>query len=257
MESELNTNNTIANLSKGAMAAFAIALLLSIYFLFTLPADLKFRGNVQHTELITPVLVRLYIVLSITVGLAILAIYSEMKKVKLAIVYKEKTNAQKEAEEKLQSESSNLENLDVTAMVSSKPSETLSNALKAIAKRIEAVAGACYICKEENGTRFAELVNGFALPLSDSDVIRFNFGDGMVGQVAKSGTSIYIDDIPESYFQVSSGLGHALPKYIAVLPLKKDGEVKGVIEIATFKSINNQLRPIIEKFASEIGGSLS
>ena len=256
MESELNSNTILTTLSKGVIAAFAISLLLSTYFLFTLPGDLEFKGNIQHIELVTPVLVRLYIVLTITVGLAILAIYSEMKKIKVAIVYKEKTNAQKEADEKSQSES-NLENLDASKVISTKPTETLANALTSLSNRLEGVAGACYICKEENGTRFAELVSGFALPLSDSDVIRFNFGDGMVGQVAKGGTAIYIDDIPENYFQVSSGLGHALPKYIAVLPLKKGGDVKGVIEIATFKNINNQVRPIIEKFTSEIGGSLS
>ena len=255
MES-LQSGKTWTTLSKGILAAFAVSLLLSIYFLFTLPIDLKYKGNLQHIELITPVLVKLYVVLTITAGLAILAIYTEIKKIKVAIIYKEKTSAQVE-EERMQSESSTVENLDAKTIISGNPAETLTKALHTLSKRLDGVAGACYICKEENGIRFAELINGFALPLSESDVIRFNYGDGMVGQVAKSGTAIYVDDIPEGYLQVFSGLGQASPKYILVIPMKKKNEVKGVIEIATFKNVSNQAKQVAEKFALEIGESLS
>jgi methyl-accepting chemotaxis protein len=256
MDSVQNSNNTLNNLSKGILIAFAIFLLISIYLLFTLPSDLRYKGDLQHLDLITPVLVKLYILLAITAGLAIVAIYLEMKKMKVAIVYKEKTNVQVE-EERMQAETTNLDALDSKSIGTGSSSEILTSALNTLSKRLDGVAGACYICKEENGAHFAELVNGFALPLSESDVIRFNFGDGMVGQVAKSGSAIYIDDIPEGYFQVISGLGQASPKYILVLPIKKNNEVKGVLEVATFKSISNQGKQTAEKFAIEIGERLS
>lgn len=256
MERDPNSGKTISTLSKGVLAAFTVSMLVSIYLLFTLPSDLQFKGNLQHLDLVIPTLVKLYIVLAIAVGLAILAIVTEMNKTKVAIVYKEKTATQI-AEEKAQSELVNLESLDSKSIASGKGSDIVTNTLNALAKRLSGVAGASYLCKEENGVRFAELVTGFALPLSESDVVRFNYGDGMVGQVAKNGSAIYLDDIPDGYFQVVSGLGQASPKFIVLLPIKKNNEVKGVIELATFKSISNQERQIAEKFVGEIGEKMS
>jgi methyl-accepting chemotaxis protein len=256
MERDQNSGKTISTLSKGILGAFTLSLLISIYLLFTLPSDLQFKGNLQHLDLVTPTLAKLYIVLAITAGLAILAILTEMNKTKVAIVYKEKTASQI-AEEKAQSESVNLESLDSKSIAIGKTSEMITQSLNALASRLNGVAGACYLCKEENGVRVAELVTGFALPLSESDVVKFNYGDGMVGQVAKNGSAIYIDDIPDGYFQVVSGLGQASPKFILLLPVKKGNEVRGVIELATFKSISVQERQMAEKFVGEIGEKLS
>ena len=253
---ENTQTQTLANLSKGILVAFTLALLISFYLLFTLPSELRFKGNLQNAELITPVLVKLYVMLAITAGLAILSIYAEIKRTKVAIVYKEKTTAQIE-DEKNQAESGTIASLDAKSVSGGNPTEILTHALNTLAKQLDGVAGASYLCKEESGVRFAELVMGFALPLSESDVIRFNFGDGMVGQVAKSGTAIYVDDIPDGYFQVISGLGQASPKFILVLPLKKNNEVKGVLEVATFKGISDQGKQAAEKFGLEIGERLS
>jgi len=256
MEKRQNSGNIIPTLTKGILGAFALSLLISIYLLFTLPADLRFRGNLQNLELVSPILIKLYITLAITAIIAVLAVFTEIRRVKVAIVYKEKTTAQVE-NEKVQAESTNIAALDAKSIAKGNTTEILNNALNALAMRLEGAAGACYLCKEEGGTRFAELVTGFALPLSESDVVRFNYGDGIVGQAAKSGASIYIDDIPEGYFQVVSGLGQASPKFILILPLKKNNEVKGILEVATFKSVSNSERQMAEKFATEIGESLS
>jgi methyl-accepting chemotaxis protein len=256
MESTQNTGNKISGLSKGFMVAFAISLLVTIYLLFTFPADLRFKGNLPYLDLVIPVLIKLYASIGITLVLAFIMLYAEMKNTKVAIVYKEKSASQI-AEEKTTAEATKLDNLDSKTIAAKNPKELLGEALNIISKRLNGVAGACYLTKEEGDSRFAELISGFALPMAETDVIRFNYGEGMVGQVAKSGTSIYIDDIPEGYFQVVSGLGQASPKFIFILPVKKNNEVKGILEVATFQKISDHEKQLIDKFASEIGERLN
>lgn len=255
-EGKPNSNNNISAFSRGLMIAFAASLLVSVYLLFTLPSDLRFKGNLQYLDLVTPILVKLYIALGVTVALACFALYAEMKNTKVVIVLKEKSAAQS-VEEKIQSESNRLDSLDSTSITSKDAITILTSSLNLIGKSLNAVAGACYTTKEEENVKYVELISGYALPLTETDVLRFNFGEGLVGQAAKSGSAIYVDEIPEGYIQAVSGLGQSSPRFILILPLKKNNEVKGVLEVATFKAISPQEKQMAEKFAGEIGARLS
>lgn len=256
MDGNINTGNGLSRYSKVLVVAFAASLLLSIYLLSGLPADLKFKANVQYMDLINPVLMKLYLALALCAILAAVTIYVEMKNKRTVIVYKEKTESQS-AEEKSSAESNRTLDAMNSKAITAKDSKTiLSDTLNLIAKELEAVSGACYFPGEAEGQRFVELHSGFALPVSETDVLRFNFGEGIVGQVAKSGSTIYLDEIPEGYFQALSGLGQAIPKFVLVLPLKKGNDIKAVVELATFKAIGQRERQAAEKFANEIGERL-
>jgi len=256
MEGSQNSDNKLSRFSRALTLAFAISLLLSIYFLFTLPSDLRIKGNLQYMDLVAPILVRLYLALFATIALACVALYAEMKNIKVAIVYKEKSAAQV-AEEKSQSEFISQDALDSKSITAKDTKAILTDSLNALVNRFSAGSGACYITGLESDTKFAELVSGYALPLTESEVLRYNFGEGLIGQVAKTGAPIYLDEIPEGYVPVESGLGKASPRHIFIFPLKKNDEVKGILEIATFKAISQQEKQMAEKFSGEIGERLS
>ena len=63
---------------------------------------------------------------------------------------------------------------------------------------------------------------------------RFRVGEGLVGQCAFEKERILITDVPDDYIRISSGLGEATPLNIVVLPVLFEGEVKAVIELASF-----------------------
>ncbi len=251
----ISTNKT-SGFSKGLLLAFAASLLLSVYVISGLPADLRFKGNLQYMDLVEPVLMKLYIVLGITALLACLTLYAEMKNIKVAIVHKEKAIKQT-LEDKNQFESTRLEALDSQSISSNDTIALLADSLNIISNKFNAGTGACYMIKEENNVKFVEFVSGYALPISEDDTVRFDFGEGLIGQAAKTGAAIYLDEIPEGYVQVVSGLGVASPRFIMILPLKKNNEVKGVLEIATFQVISQQEKRAAEKFANEIGERLT
>lgn len=257
MDGNINTGNGLSKYSKALIFAFAASLLLSIYLLSALPSDLKFKANVQFMDLVNPVLIKLYLALGLTAIIAGITLYVEMRNKRTVIVYKEKTQAQV-AEEKSNAAANRAADSLNSKFITAKDNKAiLADALSLLSKSLEAGAGACYWSGEENGQRFMELHSGFALPVAETDVVRFNLGEGLVGQVAKSGSIIYLDEIPEGYFQVQSGLGQAVPKYVFVLPVKKGSDVKAVMEIATFRNIAQKERQAAEKFANEIGERLS
>jgi methyl-accepting chemotaxis protein len=93
-----------------------------------------------------------------------------------------------------------------------------------------------------------ELKSAFALPIGEHE-IKYEFGEGLIGQVAASGKSIYLDEVPEGYKSIMSGLGMAVPKYLFITPIKKDNAVKAILEIATFSPIEDAGRITVDEMA--------
>lgn len=256
MDGNTNTGSGLSKYTKALVYAFAASLLLSIYLLSGLSSDLKFKANVQYMDLVNPVLIKLYLALGLTAIIAGVTIYIEMRNKRTVIVYKDKTESQSKEERTTTQSSSSIDGLNSKSITAKDSKTILADSLSLLAKELEAGAGACYLSGEEEGQRFVELHSGFALPIAESDTLRFNYGEGIVGQVAKSGAAIYLDEIPEGYFQVLSGLGQASPKFMLVLPVKKGNDVKAVIEVATFKIIGQKEKQAAEKFVNEIGERL-
>ena len=67
----------------------------------------------------------------------------------------------------------------------------------------------------------------------------FRLGEGLVGQCAYEKDRILITDVPSDYVKISSGLGEAPPLNIVVLPVLFEGEVKAVIELASFNQFTD------------------
>jgi signal transduction histidine kinase len=58
-----------------------------------------------------------------------------------------------------------------------------------------------------------------------------------------------LEDIPQNYWQIRSGLGEAHPKYLVFIPLIFLGQAIGVIELATWKSVGSESLSLLENFA--------
>lgn len=62
---------------------------------------------------------------------------------------------------------------------------------------------------------------------------KIRLGDGLIGQCAKGGKPIHIQNIPPDYLSISSGLGETAPRSILFVPILLDGSTLGVLELAT------------------------
>jgi signal transduction histidine kinase/DNA-binding response OmpR family regulator/HAMP domain-containing protein len=123
---------------------------------------------------------------------------------------------------------------------------------------VSAQHGAFYM-KDENGvgdsnrTEALKLVATYAYKERKHVANRFAEGEGLVGQAALEKKPILLTNVPDDYIQITSGLGEAPPRNIIVLPVVFEGEVKGVIELASFARFSQINQIFLDQLAESVG----
>ncbi len=252
----LNSLKDPARLSLIVTVFFFAGILASAYVMYTLPHDMMFSQaiDVHNMSLARGVFMKLFIVTGITFLIGIAAINIGSRAKKEIIVYREKLKDTTDTGDRVTNSEGELESRDTstfrTAIQQLKnEKEILQEGLNLICKQIDAGQGAMYKAVSYNDKQVLQMVSGFAISLVESNIIRFEMGEGLVGQSAAFGKSMYIEDVPTGYINVLSGLGSASPNFLFIIPLKKSGEVKLVVELATFSPIKENTRKQLEEMA--------
>jgi HAMP domain-containing protein/CheY-like chemotaxis protein/signal transduction histidine kinase len=81
----------------------------------------------------------------------------------------------------------------------------------------------------------------------------FHLGEGLVGQSAREKKRILVTDVPDDYVRVSSSLGEAAPRNIVVVPISFEGEIKGVLELASFQRFTPNQLAFLEQLVESLG----
>ncbi|MGN6135512.1 MAG: response regulator, partial [Aureliella sp.] len=82
---------------------------------------------------------------------------------------------------------------------------------------------------------------------------RLALGQGLVGQCALEKQKIVLQNVPPGYVRISSGLGNATPMNLIVLPVVFEGEVKAVLELASFDVFNSTHQAFLDQLMESIG----
>ena len=81
----------------------------------------------------------------------------------------------------------------------------------------------------------------------------FKLGEGLVGQCALEKQKILLTNVPRDYIQITSGLGEAIPLNVIVLPILFEGQVKAVLELASFDRFSATHETFLDQLAESIG----
>lgn len=85
---------------------------------------------------------------------------------------------------------------------------------------------------------------------------KFNLGESLVGRCAFEKLTVYLEDVPNNYVFVTSGLGESNPRSILLIPAKMDDVVYAVIELVSFKKFEPYQIHFIEKIGESIASSI-
>ena len=81
----------------------------------------------------------------------------------------------------------------------------------------------------------------------------FKLGEGLVGQCALEKEKIVINSAPPDYIRITSGLGEAAPHNIIVIPVIFEGQVKAVMELASFDKFSPMHLTFLDQLTESIG----
>jgi len=81
----------------------------------------------------------------------------------------------------------------------------------------------------------------------------FHVGEGVVGQAAFEKQRILLQNAPDDYITINSGLGEAKPLQIVVLPIVFEGQVLAVMELASFTAFTETYLSLLDQLTESIG----
>ncbi|MDB5310550.1 MAG: rpfC 2, partial [Gemmataceae bacterium] len=110
-----------------------------------------------------------------------------------------------------------------------------------------------YVLDGDKETPQLTLLAGYASDGREAVGKRIGLGQGLVGQCALEKQKVLIDHLPPDYLRISSGLGSAPPRSILVLPLIFEGQVRGVLELASMSGFNSSHQAFLEQLTESIG----
>ncbi|MFF5720356.1 HAMP domain-containing protein [Streptomyces buecherae] len=107
-----------------------------------------------------------------------------------------------------------------------------------------------------NGAYELRMIGGYGYSKRDMPTT-FEPGDGLVGTAAEEKRTIVIENVPAGYLKIGSGLGEAPPAQVIVLPVLFEGQVLGVIELASFQPFTQIQKDFLNQIAEMIGTSVN
>ncbi|MDT0396155.1 HAMP domain-containing protein [Streptomyces edwardsiae] len=118
---------------------------------------------------------------------------------------------------------------------------------------VSAQYGAFYLAEDGDDGPELRLVGSYGYPDDDARRTRIPFGRTLVGQAARSRRGITVDELPPDYVTISSGLGQVVPSALVLLPIVVEGQVLGVMELASVTPFTQIHQDFLAQLMETIG----
>ncbi len=120
-----------------------------------------------------------------------------------------------------------------------------------LANHLDTPLGTFYFYDETEKT--LKLISSYAYNNRRGNNNQFKLGEGIIGQAALEQKTLLIQNLPNDYILIQSSLGESVPHYVMVLPILYENQIKGVIELASFKPFSTLQQEFLEQAAPGIG----
>jgi putative methionine-R-sulfoxide reductase with GAF domain len=236
---------------------------LTVYALINIPDDLARRTGQLDLELITSlrdVLLKTGIITGITLALGLATIWFALRNSGTSFTTStrgKETTISEEQEKRQQSQTSDksivideqaLLRIQQRLSTAGKNANIYDLLLGALAKELEICQAAYYLPETHQEKRMVKLVESYAFSIPESKTIQYEFGEGLIGQAAREKKRMIIDDVPQGYLKVISGLGSASPSHLVIMPVcNEDDTLVGIAEFASFKKLSSGELELMER----------
>lgn len=128
--------------------------------------------------------------------------------------------------------------------------------VRSVTKYMGMNQSALFLLETENDEQFLNLVACYAYDRKKFLKKKIDIGEGLVGQCYLEKDVIYMTKVPQNYVHITSGLGDATPECVILIPVMTSEEIVGVLEMASFKALDQYKIDFIKKACENIASSI-
>jgi two-component system, sensor histidine kinase and response regulator len=114
---------------------------------------------------------------------------------------------------------------------------------------------ALFFLRDLEGDR-VECLGGYGLGDEQLRSLRLVPGEGLVNEVVRSGEPLVVREIPADYLHIASGLGESSPAVVTLVPVKGNGQVLAVMELASFSPPDDQQVALVAELSEIVAPRL-
>ncbi|HUO20989.1 MAG TPA: response regulator [Caulobacteraceae bacterium] len=139
------------------------------------------------------------------------------------------------------------------AMLGDKSIQQLGDAiLDFLTQYLDAQAGVLFKGNGERFERIAQLGVAADAAIPAGFVLR----ESLLGRVAADGRPTVVNEVPDGYMTVGSGLGRDKPRHLVIAPFVVDGVVNAVVELGFLHPVGDQIVAFLHQAAGPAGVAL-
>ena len=118
---------------------------------------------------------------------------------------------------------------------------------------VDAQHGAFYMLDESTGEPALHLIASYGFGGRKSLSSSYKMRESLIGQCAFEKKRILLSEVPENFIYIATGMGEAPPRTVVVLPVLFEGEIKAVIELASFRRFDVNHLTFLDQLMDSVG----
>lgn len=126
--------------------------------------------------------------------------------------------------------------------------------LRFLAEYLDAQAGAVFT-RMNQGNIFHRIAS-YGVPNQSETPQQFEASDGLLGQAVRDARTFVLNQVPDGYLTIGSGLGHGKPRHLLIVPAMVDDTVIAVIELGFLQPVNESVMELFERIGGSIGAAV-
>jgi len=139
-----------------------------------------------------------------------------------------------------------------------KSDDSSNTFIRELVKYLDVEVGGFFLMKRTNeGNQILQLTGSYAFDREKQIAKSYLQGEGLVGRCAVEKQKILITDVPADYIRIRSGMGEDYPSTLLLVPVMFDDDVLGVIELASFKEIEEYKIDFLESLGKSTAAVIS
>jgi signal transduction histidine kinase/HAMP domain-containing protein/CheY-like chemotaxis protein len=109
------------------------------------------------------------------------------------------------------------------------------------------------LTKPDNDSPKLKLLASYASKGKRAHGKEIDIGEGLVGQCAIEKRKLLLTNVPNDAFRIATGLSESTPLDVLVMPVVFEGEVRGVMELASLEQFNPSHQAFLDQLTESIG----